>query len=103
MEAEATYTAARPGRNLEPRSGGASLFPQPWHSVAMRVLIAVLCLLATSALSFVAGCTSPANTPEATCLAHNVAPGTWAYADCVETVREKGPLMLRHTHVGGHH
>ncbi len=40
---------------------------------------------------------------QATCLAHNVAPGTWAYADCVETVRDKGPLMLRHKHVGEHH
>jgi hypothetical protein len=68
----------------------------------MRALINVLCLLATLALSFVAGCTSSANTPEATCLAHNVAPGTWAYANCVEMVREKGPLILRRVHVGGH-
>ena len=68
----------------------------------MRALSAALCLLATPALSFVAGCTSSANSPEATCVAHNVAPGTSAYADCVEMVREKGPSILRHTHVGGH-
>ena len=58
----------------------------------MRALTIALCLLATPALSFVAGCTSSAMTPEATCLAHNVAPGTWAYANCVEMVREKGAL-----------
>ncbi len=68
----------------------------------MRTLTIALCLLATPALLFVAGCTSSATTPEATCLAHNVTPGTWAYANCVEMVREKGPLILRHTHVGGH-
>ncbi len=68
----------------------------------MRALTIALCLLATSALSFVAGCTSSANTPEATCIAHNVSPGTWAYANCVEIVREKGPSILHHGHVGGH-
>ena len=68
----------------------------------MRSLVVALCLLAIPALSFVAGYTSSANTPEATCLAHNVAPGTPAYADCVEMVREKGPSILRHSHVGGH-
>ena len=69
---------------------------------AMRTLTIALYLLATPALSFVAGCASSATTPETICLAHNVAPGTWAYANCVERVREKGPLILRHTHVGGH-
>ena len=68
----------------------------------MRALTIALFLLASLALSFVAGCTSSENTPEATCLAHNVTPGTWAYANCVEMVREKGPLILRHVHVGGH-
>ncbi len=68
----------------------------------MRGLTIALCLLATPALSFVAGCTSSEITPEVTCLTHNVTPGTWAYADCVEMVREKGPLILRHVHVGGH-
>ena len=68
----------------------------------MRAVTITLCLLAAPALLFVAGCTSSATTPEATCLAHNVTPGTWAYANCVEMVREKGPLILRHTHVGGH-
>ncbi len=87
---------------VEPRSGGAFLLPQPWHSVTMRALIAVLCLLATSALSIVAGCTPSAITPEATCLAYNVTPGTWAFAHCVETVRDKGPSMIRHSHLGGH-
>ncbi len=77
--------------------------PQPWHHVSMRALTIALCLVAALALSFVAGCTSSANTPEATCLAHNVAPGTSAYADCVEAVREKGPSILRHLHAGGHH
>ncbi len=67
-----------------------------------RSLTIALCLLATSALLLVAGCTSSENTAEATCLAHNVTPGTWAYANCVEMVREKGPLILRHVHVGGH-
>ncbi len=68
----------------------------------MRALTIALYLLATPALSFVAGCTSSAITPEAICLAHNVAPGTWAYANCVEMVREKGALIVGHTHVGGH-
>ncbi len=68
----------------------------------MRALIIALCLLTTPTLLLVAGCTSSANTPEATCLAHNVTPGTWAYANCVEVVREKGPVILRHVHVGGH-
>ena len=68
----------------------------------MRTLAIALYLLATPALSFVAGCASSANTPEAICLAHNVAPGTWAYANCVEMVREKGALIVGHTHVGGH-
>ncbi len=68
----------------------------------MRAVTIALCLLAAPALSFVAECTSSENTPATTCLAHNVVPGTAAYADCVEVVREKGPSILRHSHVGGH-
>ncbi len=81
---------------------GCSFCRPSWHHVPMRALTIALCLLALPALSFAAGCAPSANTPEAACLAHNVAPGTWAYADCVEMVREKGPLILRHTHAGGH-
>ena len=68
----------------------------------MRALAIALCRLTTPALSFVAGCASSAITPEATCLAHNVTPGTSAYGDCVEIVREKGPSILHHSHIGGH-
>ncbi len=32
-----------------PRSGGAFLFPQPWHSAPMRALTIALCLLSTPA------------------------------------------------------
>ncbi len=71
----------------------------PWHNVSMRPLALALCLLAAPALSFVAGCTSSANTPEATCLAHNVAPGTSSYSDCVEMW--PAPWSRRHMHGGG--
>ncbi len=36
-------------RVAAPRSGGAFLFPQPWHAVPMRALAVTLCLLATPA------------------------------------------------------
>jgi hypothetical protein len=65
----------------------------------MRALIAVLYLLP---VLFMTGCASSENTPEAICLAHNVAPGTWDYANCVEKVREKGPLIIGHNHAGEH-
>ena len=83
-------------------AAGLPFCPSRGTMLSMRALTIALCLLATPALSFVAGCTSSAITPEAACLAHNVTPGTSAYADCVEIVREKGPSILHHSHIGGH-
>lgn len=68
----------------------------------MRVPSAALSLFLPASLLVVAGCTSAMDDPEAICLAHNVAPDTWAYADCVEKVRDRGPLILRHGHSGDH-
>ncbi len=83
-------------------AAGLPFCPSRGTMLSMRALAIALGLLATPALSFVAGCASSAITPEATCLAHDVAPGTSAYADCVEIVREKGPSILHHAHIGGH-
>jgi len=68
----------------------------------MRVPIAaVLGCLAVPCLGM-AGCAPSARAPEAACAEHGLQPGTRAFDDCVDLVRDKGAAILRHQHSGGH-